>query len=41
MNKTLKNILITVVVLVVLVLATRYLAMSINIVDLVKGIHGG
>jgi len=41
MNKKLRNILITVVVFVVLVLAARYLATSFNFVDLVKGIHGG
>jgi hypothetical protein len=31
---------IAVIVFVVLVLAARYLATTVNIVDLVKGIHG-
>jgi len=41
MNKTVRNVLITVAVLVVLVLAARYLAATVNFVDLVKGVHGG
>ena len=41
MNKTVKSILITVIVLVVLIFAARYLATSINFVEMVKGIHGG
>jgi len=41
MNKTVRNVLITVVVFAALILAARYLATTVNFVDMVKGVHGG
>jgi hypothetical protein len=41
MNKTVRNVVITVVVLAVLILAARYLAVSVNIVEMIRRLHGG
>jgi hypothetical protein len=41
MNKTIRNVLITIVVLAILILVTRYLALSVNVVDLIRKFHGG